>query len=106
MPAAAPPPAAQRRLAALSHHCSAAATAPAAAAPLTLTAETLHLGSADYAVNVEACRAFAEDPAWAGQPFWMLNLFVYHEGEAAQEGQRECVPNARAVQPLPAPLSR
>ena len=45
---------------------------------------TVHL----HNPNTARFDEFVNDSEWAGAPFWMLNTFAYHAGDAAAEANR------------------
>lgn len=45
---------------------------------------TIHL----HNPNVSEMEAFAADAEWADSPFWMLNTFAFHRGDAARDAGR------------------
>ena len=45
---------------------------------------TIHL----HNPNTARFDEFASDSAWADVPFWMLNAFAYHPGDAAADANR------------------
>ncbi len=54
---------------------------------------TIHL----HNPNTARFDEFASDSAWAGVPFWMLNTFAYHPGDAAADANRAYLESMQGI---------